>query len=139
LDIEQRHNGQWILDVAFGKTAKDEITLLVPRLEEDIILYTLMEALIARSDRHVDENFKYKGFARFSRNNCVGAIAELSIETRGQASAANCANMNFDANLAQEKYDTDSSRVPELTQSTYSNLLRQRLESLDIKTGFKPA
>lgn len=138
LDVEQRHNGQWIVDLAFGKDSTDELSLLIPNLNEDTILYALMDALIARSDQHVDENFRYKGFARFNRENSLAAIAELSIDTRGQASAANCANMSFDANLAQEKYDTDSSRVPNLTQSRYSNILRDRLESLDIKTGFKP-
>jgi len=139
LNIEQRHSGQWIIDLAFGSASNDHLSLLVPNLDEDNILHALMDALIAQSDRDVDERFKYKGFTRFSRNNSLLAISELSVETRGNASGTNCANMHFDANLAQEKYDTDSSRVPKLTQSAYSNSLRQKLASLDIQTGFKPA
>lgn len=138
LDIEQRMSGQWIIDIAFGNKPEDAVTLIVSDLKEDTVLHALIEAMIAKSDRHVDETFKFQGFARFSHQNSLAAISDISVETRGQKSAPDCANMVFDTNLAQEKYDTDSSRVPQLTQSSYSRKLRQRLESLDIKTGFKP-
>ncbi len=133
--IEQRHAHQWLVDIAFKQ---DVFTLILNKLDENALLYSLMDHLISESDRHVDETFTYEGFARFSRRNSVGALAELSANVRGTFADVNCANAHFDKNLAQEKYDTDSSRVPQLTISPYSDSLRQRLNALDIKTGFIP-
>lgn len=135
IQIEQRHSHQWLIDIAFKQ---DQFTLILNTLDENALLYALMDYLISESDRHVDETFTYKGFARFGRQNSVGALAELSANVRGNFADVNCANAHFDENLAQEKYDTDSSRVPQLTNSPYSDKLRQHLNALDIKTGFIP-
>ncbi len=135
INIEQRRDDQWLVDISHDKYI---MTLILPSLDENTLLYALMDDLIATSDRHVDEAFTYKGFHRFSRKNNVAALAELSANVRAKFSEQNCANTHFDQNLAQEKYDTDSSRVPQLTHSHYSDILRQRLAALDITAGFMP-
>jgi hypothetical protein len=142
--VEQRHSSQWIIDLdyrgpsEYGLKSGDTITLLLPDICENTVVHTLMEALIRRSDRLVDEQFKFQGFAVFSRTNSISAISALSSTIRGKKSGANCMNAYFDRNLEKEKYDTDSSRVPKLTQSAYSNSLREQLEKLDIRVGFCP-
>jgi hypothetical protein len=135
MDIEHRRNDQWIVDIGHRG---EIISLILSELKENCFLFELMDALIKRSSQHVEENFLFKGFARFSRKNSVAALAEFSANLRSPQSAPDCANHGFDVNLAQEKYDTDSSRVPQLTNSAYSNALRARLKSLNIKTGFIP-
>lgn len=137
IDNEQKlNNGKWVVDLNHDSLGQP-LTLLLEALDTDAVLYTLMDSLISISDRHVDENFRYKNFARFSRNNSVKALCEISVRTRSKIASLSSQN-TFDENLAQEQYETDASRVPELTHSHYSNILRDRLKDMRVKLGFIP-
>jgi hypothetical protein len=76
------------------------------------LLYEVMAAMVLRSDRYVEENFSYKGFARFSRNNDPLRIAQLSIATRPNARDA--ANAQFIPIFKAMNYQVDASRAPAL-------------------------
>ena len=69
-----------------------------------------MQQLIDLSDRHVDEHFRYRGFNRFSWNNSVAAIAEISAEVRQLHKDETLAN--FHQHWQQTIYETDRSRIP---------------------------
>ena len=129
------HNGKWLIDLHHRKLS-EPLSIILPDIRNDTVLYTLMDALISESDRHVDENFRYKGFARFSRNNSINALSDISVRTRSTQLSNHSGR--FDKNLAQEQYDTDASRVPELTNSQYSERLRTRLKQMNVKLGFIP-
>ena len=79
-------NGKWIVDIKIenGKNSQlqemqnAQLTFLVSPLTANELYFQLMDTLIGLSDRHVEENFYYLGFARFSRKNSIQEIAKLS-------------------------------------------------------------
>ena len=91
--------------------------------------------MIAISDRHVDETFKYKGFARFSREVSAISISELSADLRQDPETLltdDGKRCSFAANFETERYDTDVTRVPQLTDSPYSKKLQDRLSAMKL-------
>lgn len=92
-DVQKHSNHKWIIDIELKsmgkfncllpelqclKTHSLKFSFFTNRLTMNEIYFQLMEEFIRISDRHVDENFEYKNFTRFSRNNSVIAISELS-------------------------------------------------------------
>ncbi|MDB2437806.1 hypothetical protein N9W89_03760 [Hellea sp.] len=111
----------------------DPIVLLLKSMTPNALLQALIAELIARSDNYVDETFLYRGFARFSPGVDVTAIAQLSADLRqnpetllGQESC------NFVKDFEAERYDTDITRVPQLTDSLYSQKLHARLSEMKL-------
>ena len=109
------------------------ITLLLNSLERNHLYYQLMEALIARSDRHVDENFRYRGFARFSQNNDIEAMANLSLALRRSTE-----RHQFLQQLEQANYQTDLTRVPRLDDSPYGKKVRSQIDKYQPLDGILP-
>jgi len=91
------HNGKWLIDLHHRKLS-EPLSIILPDIRNDTVLYTLMDALISESDRHVDENFRYKDFARFSRNNSINALSDISVRTRSTQLSNHSGR--FDKNLA---------------------------------------
>ncbi len=111
----------------------EPIILLLKALTPNALLHALMNELIARSDSYVDENFRYNNFARFSAQNDVTAIAQLSADLRqnpenllGQTAG------RFVKDFATERYDTDITRVPQLSSSPYGENLRRQLLAMKL-------
>ena len=121
-NLEQRKNGQWLIDFNIEPS---ELTSL-PELKliaETLILekgsltcnelyYQLMDFFMHLSNRHVDEHFAYQEFTRFSRNNSILTIAEISIILRKKSLEES--NRVFLSNMNQANYQTDKTRVPKL-------------------------
>jgi hypothetical protein len=59
-----------------------QFTVLLKTVNQSELLHEIIAAMVAHSDRQVDERFTYQGFARFSRTNAPLRIAQLSIATR---------------------------------------------------------
>jgi len=114
--------------------SKDPIMLILKRPTANTLYHALINEVIARSDRYVDETFKYKGFARFSHKVDVGAISQLSAELRQnpQALIRNKESSNFVKKFASERYDTDITRIPKLSDSPYGQKLRAQLSNLNL-------
>ena len=74
-------------------------------------LHGLMNALIAISNDYVSEQFKYAGYARFSKKVSVEQIGALSIVLRSQQALQLCARGKYHA--AQLNFEIDSSRAPQ--------------------------
>jgi hypothetical protein len=94
-----------------------------------------MDTLIKIGNRHIDENFTYKGFRRFSWLNNVNKISDISIQTRNlhkQTSEV------FMTNWDKEKYRTDANRVPKLTQGKLTTKIIEHLSKQTDLIGFLP-
>ncbi|WP_156905396.1 hypothetical protein [Chitinibacter tainanensis] len=89
-------------------------SVILPRGAWAQLPYAIMDALIAHSDRHVDETFRFRGFARFSRANSIQAIAALSLHTRPYA--RDLADAQFAQIFRANNYEVDASRAPALGQ-----------------------
>lgn len=100
------------------------------------ILYRLMDQLIVHANHYVEENFKFRQFARFSRQNCVKKMAEFSYNTR------NIDTLNihpdFTREISAHNCEVDESRVPRLSNGPLSKRNRKILASFEELEGFTP-
>ena len=143
LDIQTLRNGFTAITLSYAAKTSDHheefteepIIILLKTVTPNALYHALMSEMIAISDRLVDETFTYRGFARFSRQNEVTAIAQLSADLRQNPKAMLESSHRADRfvkNFAAERYDTDLSRIPQLTQSAYGQKLYKRLSSMHL-------
>jgi hypothetical protein len=118
-DVSIRRNGNLIVDLVFAETASPRVrpgfeqlpmTIVLREFSEASLVHEILNALVQRSDRLVDEQFRYRGFARFSQNVDPSRLAQLSITTRTKELAGE----QFELVRTSLNYDTDSRRVPSL-------------------------
>lgn len=114
-----------------------EFSLLLDSLNPSHFLYALMEKFIGQSDFLVAEEFSYKGFKRFSRDNSPALIASLSIASRPYE--RDMGNNEFAPRFRELNYQTDAGRVPRLGQGTLANKNRQIILSVADLLGHMPA
>ena len=138
---EQRLSGQWLLDLKFMPATENPrpdmdapMTLMLADLSPNAIYHGIMDEVLRRSNLHVARNFTFRGFARFSPDVDILAIAELSSAVRARPK-----NVKFATNLAGNNYDTDAGRVPVLSDSAYADKMKSDISKLDIRAGFVPA
>lgn len=113
----------------------DTVTLLLRQINANALYHCLMKELIAISDSHVDETFAYKGFKRFSAQLDAAAIADLSIYVRQSPKAVlktDGDDYGFSKRFKTERYDTDLTRVPQLTKSPYGKALYTHLSAMKL-------
>jgi hypothetical protein len=143
--LEKRPNAQYLLDLHIEPTSHSQLpelrdrkmTLLLEQLSANELYHELMSKLVQISNRHVEEHFTYRNYARFSRHTDVKAIAELSCETRNQSSLPQ--QETFNTLLRQSNYHIDQSRVPKISASALSNKIQQQLTRQNIVDGILPA
>jgi len=102
------------------------INFFMTELSINQFLHQLMQQLIHLSDRHVDEHFRYRGFHRFSWNNNVEAIAEISAEVRQLHKDESLEQ--FQQHWQQNNYETDRSRIPNPAPGELWNKIHQQLK-----------
>ncbi len=140
-DMEKLRNGLTALTLNFTPKLKGHheefsnapIVLLLKSTAPNALYHALMTEMLALSNAYVDEHFRYRGFARFSRNNDVTAIAQLSADLRqNPEELLDNKACNFIKDFAAERYDTDITRVPQLTSSHYSKKLHDQLSAMKL-------
>ena len=140
-DMEKLRNGHTALTLNFTPKVKSQheefsdapIVLLLKLTGSNLLYHALITEMLALSDAYVDECFRYRGFARFSRNNDVTAIAQLSADLRqNPEELLDDEGCNFIKDFAAERYDTDITRVPQLTASSYSQKLHDQLSAMKL-------
>ena len=140
-DMEKLRNGLTALTLNFTPKVKGHhkefsgtpIVLLLKSTAPNALYHALMTEMLALSNAYVDEHFRYRGFARFSRNNDVTAIAQLSADLRqNPEELLDNKACNFIKDFAAERYDTDITRVPQLTSSHYSKKLHDQLSAMEL-------
>ncbi|MGZ5198703.1 MAG: hypothetical protein ACXWC4_02950 [Telluria sp.] len=118
-DVMIRRNGNLIVDLVFEESSSPRgrsgfeqfpMTIVLREFSEASLVHEIMNALIQRSDRLVDEQFRYRGFARFSQSLDPARLTRLSIVTRSDG----LPNEQFNLVRTALNYDTDTRRVPSL-------------------------
>jgi hypothetical protein len=122
-----------------GETAEFDrlaLTLILRRVSRAELLHELMDGLIRHSDRHVDERFRYQGFARFSRDVDPLAVAELSLATRRRA--RDLGNAAFAPVFQQINYAVDAQRAPALGAGVLAVINARKLNRFGVIEGHLP-
>jgi len=142
--VEKRPNEKWLIDIEIKPDAKGQlpeiknmdISFLMDSLSMNDLYYHVMNKFLSLSDRHVDEHFLYKGFARFSWQNSVIAIAELSsvLRKKIQDKDHHAFSQAFEAAI----YETDQTRVPKLYDGVLSDKIKSTLARFDQLNGILP-
>ena len=99
-------------------------------------MHALVNLLINKSNRHVEENFKYKGYARFSWDNDVRKISSISLTTRNLHKKPQ--HQEFVARWENVKKQTDKTRVPFITEGKLSSRIEQQLSRHAPLEGYLP-
>jgi hypothetical protein len=120
-----------VLDNA-GKNAH----LIVESLNENSLLYAVMDYVLQLSNRYVEEHFTFKQFARFSRKQSIQKISALSARTRVDGKIAE--DGDFARTFANANYETDTTRVPKISSGLLGEKIKGQLKSFDIQYGILP-
>ena len=115
---------------------KKEIVLLVNEIEENAILFALIDKFICLSNRYVEEHFCFKGFNRFSRNNDVQSIANISMQTRHKRQLTSDQEL-FEV-FSNTNYETDVLRVPRVFKGVLGDRIKEQLANFEITDGIPP-
>ncbi|PCI86098.1 MAG: hypothetical protein COB24_10970 [Hyphomicrobiales bacterium] len=142
-EIEEISSDKWLIEVWVQPNDKSSLPeiytrklhLLIDRLDMNEVYYALMAELLNLSNKHVDENFKYKNAARFSRNNSILSMASLSSTTRRKPHDI---AQDFDEDFSEHNYETDKSRVPTLYRGKLGEKINATLGQFDFLTGILP-
>ncbi len=140
--VEQRNNGKWLVDINVVATqlstlpelVNTEITLQLNKLSINEMYTKLMGEFICLSDSHVDENFSYKGFKRFSKTISVIGLAKLLSQTRGYSEDV----IAFESTFQEHNHEIDKTRVPTLDESTLSLKIKKSLTEFGDLAGMTP-
>lgn len=117
-------------------TSRQFLSFTIEYLSVNHLLYELMAQLLILSNRYVEENFKFQGVARFSRQFDVEGIAKLSVATRQLHKSME--HSEFEHQWLQSNYETDLTRVPNLRKSKLHKKLMQQFEQLGPLSGALP-
>ena len=139
IDMEVTRLGPILMKVKFDGVIdilRDAtMVVMAESLTPNAVLHGMIDGLLAASDAHVKTHFTYRGFARFHSNVDVQAVANLSLTTRQspkQLIRAKRRKKNFVKSFETERYETDSTRIPTLSSSPYSDKLRAQLRTFDL-------
>ncbi len=93
--------------------------------------------LIHHSDRYVEEQFHYDGFARFSHSLDPFKIATLSLQTRPYA--RDMKNARFEQVFRSRNYEVDASRAAKLGTGPLAQINRKKSQAFEPLLGHLPA
>jgi hypothetical protein len=143
INIEERKNGNLLIDLKVISSPNAQLvdvkqvglTLILQDKSINEFLYCLMDMFVQLSDRYVEEHFTFQGFKRFSRQNDLQEIAELSLETREKVHINDTA---FQHVLALTNYETDKSRVPTVIDTDLAKNIAKTLSCFGALDGILP-
>jgi hypothetical protein len=142
-DVTIRRNGKIVVDLVFAEGSSRQvrsgfeqlsITIVLGKLSQATLVHELMNALIQRSDRLVDEQFRYRGFARFSQALDPSRLSQLSVITR----TAGLPDEQFQLVRTTLNYDTDTRRVPSIGAGLLAQKNRHALRQEGELGGHMP-
>ena len=118
----------------FARLCQHGLTFIADSLSPSDILHGLFEACLKTSDSHVENQFSYGGFNRFSRDVNIFAIATLSSKQR------QCPTRylpeeeahEFIGTLTSENYETDATRIPSLSNTAHNRALCKQLTKMQV-------
>lgn len=113
-----------------------EFTILLERPTRSQLYHATMDEILRISGRYVDEKFKYRGFTRFSWDNDVAKIGEVSIALRDKEKMVEA--VGFNGSFKNINYDVDSTRVPVIRNNAFSEKILNSLTQFGTIEGHMP-
>jgi hypothetical protein len=110
--------------------------IIIDSATEDGLKYGLIDFVLQLSNRFSEENFTFKGFARFSRKQSIDKISALSAKTRLTNNSHH--DSDFVDAFASANYETDTTRVPKISPGGLGDKIKKQLKNFDIKYGMLP-
>jgi len=136
---EQRLGEQIVVELVledksqhFSDLADKPVVVVVSDSSE--FAHALMLALIAISDRTIEENFSFENCARFSRDFDVFKLAEFSYTTRNIQSH----DARFDKAFKDMSYKVDASKAPPISANDLGAQQRDFLNNYSDLGGYLP-
>jgi len=144
LNSVKQFNNKWVIEIKIenGKNSQlqemqnAQLIFFIDSLTVDELYFQLMETLVGLSNRHVEENFYYLGFARFSRKNSVLEIARLSSTLRKET--CKLKENGFNNIFKKTNYETDKTRVPALYDGPLGEKIKNNLARYGELEGILP-
>ncbi|MBL4672685.1 MAG: hypothetical protein JKX81_10545 [Arenicella sp.] len=118
----------------FLELAGSLISVICQHQDQRDFVHQLINALIARSDRFVDELVSFKGFTRFSHTLDPIALAKFSYKTRN----IKAEDTRFDENFENMSYKVDASKAPFYNDGELGRQQRQLISSFSSLGGYLP-
>jgi hypothetical protein len=115
---------------------KEKLSVLVSKGATNNMMFSILDELIAISNRHVEEHFSFKGFQRFSRVYSPEWLAEKSLENRQYKK--HMRNAQFRETFESLNYDTDKLRTPELGSDALAKINATKLAKYLYLEGHVP-
>lgn len=112
------------------------VSIELTQLTRAGLLHQLMDALLRESDRQVAEQFRFQGFARFSRDIDPLAISSLSLATRPYS--RDMRDARFADTFREQNYQVDASRAPSLGSGALAQVIRRQLDAFPQLAGHMP-
>ncbi|MGJ8681644.1 hypothetical protein [Paraglaciecola sp.] len=112
------------------------ITFIIDGNSTNAFLHSLMDCLIQKGNKHVENNFTFKGFSRFSRVNNLEIISEMSLKTRNLHTLPG--HDSFIEQWEVEKHTVDKTRVPSIFTHRLKNKVKDQLAKHAPLDGFVP-
>ena len=97
-------------------------------------LHELMNELVKRSDRYIEECFSFDGFNRFSQNVCPLKLAEFSNATR----KIHNVDSRFEKHFRQMSYEVDASKAPYFSSGELGKKQRMMIDQSGVQNGYLP-
>ena len=121
-------------NVHFPELINQRVAIICDDFNESVFLYELMNELIKRSDRYIEEHFTFDGFARFSHNVCPQKLAEFSYQTRNIKNK----DPRFYQHFRQMSYDVDASKAPFYASGALGEKQREMIKNGKVTGGYLP-
>jgi len=118
----------------FPELANQSITVVCQRQDQSDFLHQLITALIAQSDRYVEESFAFKKFKRFSHNIDPIELAKFSYQTRNIEST----DSRFDKKFEDMSYRVDASKAPFYNHGELGRQQRKLVSAYSDLGGYLP-
>ena len=118
----------------FPEFAGASVSVMFQKGDYNGFLYSLVDALIQYSDRYVQENFTFQGFARFSHEVSIDQVADFSTKTRKLGPQANEFMQNFRAMNAS----VDARRAPKLNGNSLGVKQLNKIGRFSYLEGYLP-
>jgi hypothetical protein len=137
--IELGHKWLFELNVVgksshFLELAGSSISVICQHKDQRDFVHQLINALIARSDRFVDELVSFKGFRRFSHTLDPVELANFSYKTRN----IKVEDARFDKNFENMSYKVDASKAPFYNDGELGRQQRRLISSFSSLGGYLP-
>ncbi|MFC3120007.1 hypothetical protein [Agaribacter flavus] len=112
------------------------LSVIIYLNEIDGLMYSLIDELVALSDRYVEEHFAFEGFHRFSRKYSPTWLAQQSIKSRPYKQ--HMQDRSFKHTFETLNFETDKQRKPAIGRGTLADVNRKKLSKIEGLTGHLP-